>query len=375
MFKNRVATAERRHARGAAFADYSVREWGERWLSIYKKKTSARQQAHYKAKLELDIYPAIGDLPMLDVRASHLNDILNAYENGSKSTVSKIKNAITQLFNAAYEEGFYEVNPASNLLLPEVTERKRRPLTNFEKIIAFEVAKTHPRGPYIMTMMFCGLRRGEDLVLRMSNVNLEKRRMKIVETLSLDKNQGTVKDGAKTEAGTRMVPIPDMLYPFLVKQCEGKRGNSIVFPYGSKSGYATDKASWLWWKSFKRQCHLLAGAKTYRNAVLTETSPFDDAITPHYFRHTYATDLYAAGLDEKALKFFLGHKMPEVTEIYRQMGEVAFSRAAALIDKYYSESCLSPYPDKRTQESLIRCARCQNVSNSDNNSSFDGIDW
>jgi site-specific recombinase XerD len=66
-----------------------------------------------------------------------------------------------------------------------------------------------------------------------------------------------------------------------------------------------------------------------------DTSLFSDKVTPHYLRHTYATDLYAAGVDEKAQKSFLGHASSDVTDIYRKMSDPAFLRAVGLLNEYH----------------------------------------
>ena len=86
-----------------------------------------------------------------------------------------------------------------------------------------------------------------------------------------------------------------------------------------------------------RRCHIEAGARLYRNKVLTETSPFDDEITPHYLRHTYGTDTLAAKLDIRVRKEFLGHSLSDVTDGYTKVNDVAFESARDLLNNYYSE--------------------------------------
>ena len=371
-FRRKVKEAQRRYGRGVDVEEQTVREWCDRWFSIYKSNSSMPMKAHFRAKISNDICPIIGDMYMSNVRASHLQEILNAYNGGNTSTIRKLKNAIEQIFSAGFDEGFYEVNPAAKLAMPKTVENKRRPLTNIEKIIVCEVAKTHKHGAYAMTMMLCGLRRGEALGLKMENVNLEKRRIRVVEALNLNEGKGKL-TGPKTKAGVRMIPIPELLYPYLCEHCKDKSDNDLVFPYGNDNKYATRMASRRWWLSFMRSCHIYAGARLYRNRVLLETSPFSDEITPHYLRHTYSTDIYAAGIDEKAQGFFIGHASGKVTDIYRQMSEAAFERATAILNEYYSSSCLSPYENKRTKESIRWCLDCPNTPGGDN--SFSGIDW
>ena len=75
----------------------------------------------------------------------------------------------------------------------------------------------------------------------------------------------------------------------------------------------------------------------HRNAVLLETSPFGQEVTPHYLRHTYGTDLYAAGIDEKARKEFLGHASNDVTDMYTKMTDAAFKRAVKKQNAYLNQ--------------------------------------
>ena len=94
-----------------------------------------------------------------------------------------------------------------------------------------------------------------------------------------------------------------------------------------------------------RQCHIVAGAKLYRNEVLLDTSPFDDNVTPHFLRHTYATDIYAAGVDEAAQKVFLGHSSSDITDRYRKMNDAAFYRALDVLNQYYEAACAKYVPN------------------------------
>lgn len=333
-FDEKMSEAKRLYARGLALGNMTVCEWSERWIKVYKANVGETQKDHYRAKLNLDILPAIGNMRIKDVRASHLQELLNSYVGQKKGTVQKIRVALRQLFGDAENEGIIERNPASRLELPELSEVVRRPLTVIERKTVLKVAEEHPRGPYVLTMLYCGLRRGECLALTAGDVDIENKKIIVNRSLSLRKSVGKIK-GTKSAAGMREVPIPDLLLPTLVSLCEGRDDNSILFPK-SDGKHATKQTCVWWWNSFQRQCHIEAGAKLYRNKILTDTSPFDDSITPHYLRHTYATDLYAADVDEKARKAFLGHASKDVTDIYTKMSDAAFKRAATLLNEFYN---------------------------------------
>jgi integrase len=290
--------------------------------------------------MELDVLPVIGSLRMREVRASHLQELLNTYAGGKAGTVKKVKIALKQLFEDAEIEGIIERNPAYRLELPGITETKRRPLTDLEWRAVLEAAQTHKYGPYILTMLLCGLRRGECVALNVSDADLERKRLLVNKSLNLWRNVGFIK-GTKSSAGVREVPIPDILRPLLSQACSGKNPDDILFPK-SDGHYATGQTCRWWWTSFKRRCHLTAGAKLYRNKIVE--SPFSNDITPHFLRHTYATDLYAAGVDETAQKSFLGHASGDVTDIYRKMNDESFDRAAKLINAYFSKKCAKNVP-------------------------------
>lgn len=234
--------------------------------------------------------------------------------------------------------------------MPEVEEEARRPLTTLERETLIKVAKTHSHGAYVLTILYTGMRRGECLALLRSDINLDKKRISITKAIQLNGNQ-PVLAGTKTaemkrakskkvsrgeEVGHRVVPIPDVLLPKLIEHCANKKSDDILFPK-TDGKHATQMVIRNWWRSIKRHCHIAAGAKLYRNAVLLETSPFDDKITPHYLRHTFATDMLAAGVDGFTRSEFMGHSSKDVTGGYTKLSDEAIERALKQMNDYYSK--------------------------------------
>jgi len=339
----KLTEIKRLHGRGMKLGEMTVREWSEVWLAVYKANVTVNQKAHYESKLNHDILPIIGTMKMKDVRASHLQGLINTYQDGKKGTVSKIRIALRQLFGDAEVEGIIERSPAIKIEMPEVTEDARRPLTIPERLAVLKVAETHPRGPYVLLMLYCGLRRGECIALEREDVDLKNKKLTVSKALNFQMNVGQL-SGTKAsklrkkvktdeDVGVRVIPIPDVLIPVLKPICERKKGSDILFPK-SDGKYATQQTCRWWWQSFSRQCHIATGAELYRNAIKYETSKFGQEVSPHYLRHTYATDLYAAEVDEKARKSFLGHSSNDVTDIYTQMSDDAFNRAAEQFNEY-----------------------------------------
>jgi integrase len=337
--------AKRRHGLGLNLGDMTVREWSKIWMEVYKANAGT-QRAHYQSKLDLDILPAIGNMAMRDVRASHLKRLLNSYEGGKKDTVTKIRVAIKQLFYDAEHEGVIERNPSTRLELPELEEKARRPLTCIERELVLQVAKEHPRGPYVMTLYGTGIRRGECIALTPADIDLKKKQISITKSVVYNGNAGAIsttkakklrkKRVKSDDDGSRIVPIPKIILPILTELCRGKKPGDLLFP--ADGGGIISKASVLrWWGSFKRACHIKAGAKMYRQALFLETSVFNDEVTPHYLRHNYATDLSAAGVDKDVRAAILGHARIEITDHYTKITDDVLARAAKKLNRHYKK--------------------------------------
>ncbi|CDX01512.1 Integrase protein [Desulfitobacterium hafniense] len=346
----KLAEAKRLHARGLQAGELTVREWSERWQRSYKTTVSDAQKNHYDAKLKLDILPFIGDKRIKDITKADLQALLNGYAGGKKGTVEKIKHTLCLLFGDAVYEGIIERDPSARLDLPLVEVDARRPLTPIERDTLIKVAKGHKHGLYALLILYTGLRRGECLALTVGDIDLDRKRISVTKAIKMKGNTPTLA-GTKTaemkkaktqritrgeEVGHRIVPIPDLVMDRLKAKLTDKAPQELVFSKGNGT-YVTQIVVQNWWRSIKRNCHIAAGAKLYRNAVQVDTSPIGDEISAHYLRHTYATDLLAAGVDDFIRSAFMGHSSVNVTGGYTKLSEEAIDRALELMNNYYSK--------------------------------------
>jgi hypothetical protein len=136
----KLSEAKRLYARGLQAGDITVREWAQRWLSVYKANVSENMKLQHSARLRYDVLPAIGSLRMRDIRPSTLQQLLNEQKGGKRGTVTKLRMTLRDLFGAAEVEGIIERNPAQRIGLPEMSEKARRPLTETERETVWAVA-------------------------------------------------------------------------------------------------------------------------------------------------------------------------------------------------------------------------------------------
>ena len=119
-----------------------------------------------------------------------------------------------------------------------------------------------------------------------------------------------------------MIPISAQLMPVLKAYTNSKLG--ILFE-AQQGGYYSSSGFFKYWKAICKK-------------IATETGePVAEDFTPHLFRHTYASDLYRAGVDVKSAQYLLGHsdiKTTLDTYTHFEGEDVSISK----LEEYYSKS-------------------------------------
>lgn len=320
IFDQKVRYYQNLNAKGVQIVGktLTVEQWAWQWYHTYKEpKIGSSQRITYERIIKLYIVPAIGPMAVGAVRPYHLQQIIRGatnHNNGealSRSTMTKIIYTLRQIFAQAEVNGLIEVTPARQLENTATAKKSRRALTREEEAIFRKVAETHWAGTWILLMLDCGLRRGETVPIGRANIKGDM--LCIRESVSYaDKNHGTLKT-TKTEAGERMVPLP----PSLKKRLD--KSDKYFFHNEDGDMMSMTKLRRMW-TYFFRACDRAAGAKTERNKIVEHA--LDPAITPHFLRHTYCTNLRRKGVDLKTAQYLMGHASITTTaNIYDHVDE------------------------------------------------------
>ena len=222
------------------------------------------------------------NMKMKDIKTLHLEQIMMSVTGGFK-TQSNIKTFWSQIFKYAIEHDIVEKNYSEFVKTrdkDEGTKRTAIPQEDIKKIWKAiddgdEVAEV------VMIYIYTGLRLSELLEISKENVDIENRIMI---------------GGKKTAAGKdRRIPIHHCILPFIEKRMqwnyeyliEGKSGNPI------KGKTFTGK----YWDKLMAKLGI-------------------ENCTPHYTRHTFATMLRTAGVEEDLRKLLMGHANGDITDRY-----------------------------------------------------------
>ena len=91
------------------------------------------------------------------------------------------------------------------------------------------ISKNVNEEPYknvYLIQMYMGLRVGEVLALKSSDIDLNKNLMRINKTTTLDKDgKSIIGNTTKTYSGNREIPIPKFMRPYIIEQMEVAKNN------------------------------------------------------------------------------------------------------------------------------------------------------
>lgn len=152
----------------------------------------------------------------------------------------------------------------------------------------------------ILALLYsCGLRVGELINLELSHIDIQRNQVAV-------KNSKGRKD--------RYVKMADSLVPLL---------NNYVNTYQPKVYFAEGNPNEKYTASsirafLKRSCELAQIKKK---------------VTPHTFRHSYATHLLEGGTDIRLIQTLLGHNKPETTMIYTHVSTSSLERVTNPLDE------------------------------------------
>ena len=285
----------------------------------------------YRNVIEKHLKPSLTAVKIKNIKKHHLQEILNELISENKnSTARQARLTMKQIFSQAQENEYIYKNPALNIQIPKIDKPKKRALTT-DEIYLFTNADLKPdEKAFIFLILYCGLRRGEALALTSSDIDLVNRKISINKTLIFKGNDAEIKLSPKTDAGIRTIPIVDNLFDILTEYMTDR--NEYLFTM--KNGEIMSKSS------FRKFWDRII-AKTENFAETSKKSIGTD-ITPHIFRHTYATNLYHAGIDIKTAQYLLGHSSIQVTlDIYTHLENENNTKTQDILNNYFSQKSVN----------------------------------
>jgi integrase len=298
----------------------------------------------YARNLRLHILPRLGGRKLSQIERrdmQHLVEHLHG-EGFAASTINNILDPMRVIYRRAVHTGDVMIDPTDGLNLPTNGRPRDRVA---DRAQAQTLINALPEGERALwaTAFYAGLRRGELRALRWSDVDLAAEPAVIHVRRTWDDSEGEL-DDTKPDAGRRMVPLIAKLRVLLAEHGlrTTRAGDDLVFGRTAADPFTPttiqDRAMKAWgWKQEPNPEP--AGPRM----LWVKARP--DALrplTPHEARHSAASYLIEAGLNDLELMATIGHSDPRTTEtIYGRLFPDSAATIAAKLDAYHDDEASS----------------------------------
>lgn len=273
-----------------------LRDW---WNSKEPEWSAASQSAYLRACQRVE--KALGDKRVKEIRPLDVERyLLWMKEKGYRSgTVGLDISLLKMSFRWAVLHDEIDVSPCTEVRKPKGLYTKKREALTEDQIMAVTNCRDGEWWLFGLMLLYTGCRRGELLALRYEDVDRKAKTIRINKKLNYaNGNIPFLEDHTKTDAGMRTIE----LLPVLEKAIPtGRIGLIFHEPDGEPLKSATLARIW------KEYCRTVGFVET--DSKGKEHFP----ITPHCFRHTFATICFDAGVDVKSTSAMLGHADESIT--------------------------------------------------------------
>lgn len=277
----------------------------EVWLYQYKKPAvKAATFTRLVASFDLMKRHPIALVRLADVQTDDIQGYVNALasEDYSISTVKKGYNLLTSFIRFAFGEGL-AIRPAYlnvKLPRPENIAHQTRTVAAYtpeeQQSLRNEIEKSSTLGAKAALLLLeTGLRVGELLALRWSDVQWQRRAVRIHATLvnPQSRKRCYVQNSSKSKSSTRTIPLSTRAMSVLMSLPK-TNPDALIFT-------SDDGTTSVAYNSLRNQIRTLCNAAGVEYRGL------------HAFRHTFATNCYYKGCEIKILSKLLGHSSVTIT--------------------------------------------------------------
>jgi len=197
------------------------------------------------------------------------------------------------------------------LKLIRAKNEKRLPtvLSIHEVKIILEAIKSPDCRTCLTLIYSCGLRLNEALNLEVSDVDGQRKLIHV-----------RLGKGAKD----RYVPLPDSTLEVLRDYYKTHRNQKFIFPTAGHSGKK---------RPTSRTCMAPQTVQGIVRATTKDLPTITKRVTPHTFRHSYATHLLEAGVNIRLVQQYLGHSSLASTMVYAHITKVGHHDACRKINR------------------------------------------
>jgi len=310
-----------------------VSEYLTRWLKHVETKTSAKTHERYEEIVRLAVSPALGSIKLAKLSPIQIQTFYGeALKHGhvkrgtglSARTVLHYHRILFQALKQAVRWRLLSSNPADAVEPPVPEQKEMMALDDDQTATLIKHAEGRPLYIPLLLAVTTGMRRGEVLALRWSDVDLDRASLSVTQTLEKTRQGGLRFKQPKTKKSRRSISLPSVLVDALRRH----RADQAELYLSLGTG----------WKEHGLVCSKLAGEPINPDTLTSGFASFVKTLDIprvrfHDLRHTHATQLLKEGVHPKVAQERLGHATIAVTlDLYSHVMPGMQENAALRVD-------------------------------------------
>lgn len=299
------------------FQDPTFEELASLWLENYKTTVKPSTFENVKSKVEKMTEEHFDGLKLKKITVAYCQRVVIEL---SKTYVlyNHYLSVINRIFKYAVLMDILDSNPFDKVIKPKSrqTQRKGNFLTKEELREFLKLAQTATLSyffPLVHLMSYTGLRQGEAIALKWSDIDFENKKITVDKTAARIKEKQTLQT-PKTKNSKRVISIDpttlSILKSWKKDQIKIYFKNGKHFEGDNNFIFTNQRADWV---------HIHNFIPYFKRFV---TDHKLKPITPHGLRHTHASLLFSAGVEPKNISDRLGHSTVQITlDLYTHITE------------------------------------------------------
>lgn len=273
-------------------------KWFEVWLAVYEAHVRDSTKRTYEVQYGA-VKEKLGKRDICEIKHIDIQNAINELKTVSHKT--HVRALLFNMFKTAALSGIIEKNPVVGIkVLGNSVKNEKRVLSKEEVDLLLEYTKsTAYLRDITIVALGTGLRIGEILALRVEDLDFRKRLIQVRGTILYLPGEGSMRHDPKSVSSRREVPMIES-----VEQALRRRINLVEEGLIFQSANGTPLNDGNIRKQYR---HFFEKIEEDHPDISYE------GVTPHTFRHTFATNCIELGMTPKVLQKILGHGSLQIT--------------------------------------------------------------
>ncbi len=292
----------------------TVASYLQAWLKDYAEpNVSMKTYSRYSEICNKHLIPALGRVELQKLKPLHIQEYYNeAMKSGrldgkgglAAQTVKHHHRVLSEAIKKAVRWQLINHNPCDAVDAPKPKKKEMKALDEKESAVLLDAAKGTRLYYPVLVGLTTGLRRGELIGLKWSDINFSGDSLSVNRTIEETRISGVVEKTPKTKKSLRLIALPGITLSALkTLRKEQSEQKLRLGPLFQDNGYLFANDDGTIWKPD-------AFTKAFQRLVKGSNI---DHVRFHDLRHSHASQLLKQGINPKVVSERLGHSSIAIT--------------------------------------------------------------